>query len=160
MGRNDDRTQALRRLDVLIGDWEVEPIVDGRSVGRSRTTFEWVEGGAFLRQYSEADADFAASSPEWQANAPFPTTSLIGLDDSTDLFTMLYADARDVFRVYQVSVVDGVWRQWRDAPGFNQRFTGILSEDDTTIDGLWEMSEDGRTWRKDFDLVYRRTARP
>ena len=48
------------------------------------------------------------------------------------------------------------WRIWRDAPGFNQRFTGTFDDAGTTITGAWEMSEDGTTWSKDFDLVYRK----
>lgn len=50
------------------------------------------------------------------------------------------------------------WRLWRAAPGFHQRFTGRLSEDGQTIRGRWEMSEDGREWRTDFDLTYTRTG--
>jgi hypothetical protein len=61
---------------------------------------------------------------------------------------------RGVHRVY-TSTFDGrTWRWWRDAPGFNQRFEGVI--DGATITGAFEMSEDGETWRKDFDVVYRK----
>jgi len=54
--------------------------------------------------------------------------------------------------VYEMSFNDGVWKVWREAPGFSQRFTGVLSGD--VITGPWEFSEDGSTWRHDFDLTY------
>ena len=72
---------------------------------------------------------------------------------------MLYADARGVFRVYQMSFADGVWKIWRYAPGFYQRFTGNLSADGNTITAQWEGSSDGSTWRPDFDVTYRKVVR-
>ncbi|HVK26216.1 MAG TPA: hypothetical protein VM677_33095 [Actinokineospora sp.] len=145
---------GLRKLDVLIGRWDIEPIVDGRSMGVGWTVFEWVDDGAYVRQTS--DADTPPDDPLWRANSPLPTLSIIGLDDSDNSFTVLYSDARDVFRVYKMTIADGVWRQWRSAPGFNQRFTGTISPDRATITAMWEFSEDGETWRKDFDLLFRR----
>jgi hypothetical protein len=150
------RTAALRRLDVLVGHWETVPIIDGMPMAHSHTVFEWVEDGAFLRQ--TADLDEPPTDPVWVQNSPFPTTALIGLDDSDGVFTMLYSDARDVFRVYRMTLADGVWRQWREAPGFHQRFTGTITGDGTAIDAVWENSPDGETWRKDFDLTFRRTG--
>jgi len=49
---------------------------------------------------------------------------------------------------------DGVWKLWRDAPGFSQRFTGTFSDDGRTIKGRWEKSGDGAQWDHDFDLTY------
>ncbi|MFD0745660.1 hypothetical protein ACFQ1L_30415 [Phytohabitans flavus] len=51
-----------------------------------------------------------------------------------------------------------VWTVWRDAPNFNQRFTGTPSDDGRTIDGQWEMSRDGETWNVDFAITYTREA--
>ncbi|TMR99446.1 hypothetical protein [Nonomuraea basaltis] len=81
---------------------------------------------------------------------------MIGLDDATEEFTMLYADARGVHRVYRMTFTDGEWRIWRAAPGFHQRFTGTLSSDGDTVEARWEMSRDGVTWNVDFELTYRR----
>jgi hypothetical protein len=61
-----------------------------------------------------------------------------------------------VHRVYAMSLRDGVWRLWRDAPGFWQRYAGTLDSDGTTIAGAWELSKDGVSWSHDFDLSYRR----
>jgi hypothetical protein len=41
---------ALRGLEPLVGEWEMEsPLGPGV---RGRATFEWLEGGAFLVQHS------------------------------------------------------------------------------------------------------------
>jgi hypothetical protein len=148
------RTEALGRLDVLVGRWETQPLIAGGPALTSHTVFEWVEGGAFLRQ--TADVDELPTDPAWRDNSPFPITALIGVDDADGAFTMLYSDGRGVSRVYRMTLADGVWRQWREAPGFHQRFTGTISEDGNTITGYWEGSPDGSTWTKDFDLAYRR----
>ena len=44
-------------LGRLIGTWEFEPLVEGRSAGRGRATFEWIEDGAFVLERAEADLD-------------------------------------------------------------------------------------------------------
>ena len=67
---------------------------------------------------------------------------------------MLYFDSRGVSRVYQMSLSDGVWKMWREAPGFSQRFMGTWSSDGRTIRGRWEESGDGSHWEHDFDLTY------
>ncbi|MEU0572766.1 hypothetical protein ABZ297_46200 [Nonomuraea sp. NPDC005983] len=150
----DDRHPALARLDTLAGWWTVQPKVAG--LGSAWTEFTWDEGRAFLRQYSDADPIPQTAPQAWRANAPLPASAVIGLDDATEEFTMLYADARGVHRVYRMTLADGVWAVWRDAPGFNQRFTGTLSADGDTVDGRWEMSADGVTWNLDFELTYTR----
>jgi hypothetical protein len=149
---------GLGALDILVGDWDVEPIVDGRSLGVGRSRFEWMESGAFLVQRSDAELPNDAP-PEWIANSPLPTSSIIGLDDTTGAFTMLYADSRSVSRVYQMTLSDGRWTIWRDAPGFFQRFTATFGDSGRTINGAWEFSEDNQAWRLDFHLNYVRRDR-
>ncbi|AWS47997.1 hypothetical protein [Streptosporangium sp. 'caverna'] len=150
----DGRHPALARLDVLVGRWTVQPKVQG--VGTAWTEFAWQEGGLFLRQYSDVDSIPSDTPNAWRDNTPFPTTTVIGLDDATEEFTVLYADARGVYRVYRMTFADGVWTMWREAPGFNQRFTGTLSADGRAVDARWEMSADGVTWNLDFELTYTR----
>jgi hypothetical protein len=67
---------------------------------------------------------------------------------------MLWADARGIFRVYQMTLRDGVWKLWRDAPGFFQRFTATVADDGRTITGDWEKSADGSAWEPDLDVAY------
>ena len=152
----DGRHPALVRLGALAGRWTVQPKVEGVPAGW--TEFAWLEGGLFLRQESDADPMPSTAPKAWRENAPFPTIAMIGLDDATGEFTMAYADARGVHRVYQMTFADGLWTMWRDAPGFNQRFTGTLSTDGDTVDGQWETSPDGVTWHLDFELTYTRVS--
>jgi hypothetical protein len=143
---------AMARLDPLIGRWTVQPKVEG--IGPAWTEFAWQDAGAFLHQFSDADPVPPTAPQAWRDNAPFPVHSVIGLDDTTDEFTVLYADARRVHRVYRMTFADGVWTMWREAPGFNQRFIGTFSADGDTVDARWEMSRDGVTWKVDFELTY------
>jgi hypothetical protein len=145
-------------LAPLIGRWEFEASSKGRFLGRGSTTFEWLEGGAFVLQRA-ADEPDPATSTDWSEHSPMPVTSVLGFDDSNDERTMLYSDARGVHRIYRMTLTDGAWTVWRDAPGFNQRFIGRIADGGDTIRGAWEASEDGSEWRVDFDMVYRRQDR-
>jgi len=133
---------ALKELEVLVGEWEVEvPQFPGP---RGRAIFEWLEGGAYLR--------FRADAPD-----PAPSATLIiSRDESSETYTLLHYDSRGVSRVYQLSFGGGVWRMWREAPGFWQRFSGTLSDDGASIRAAWEKSADGSVWEHDFDLIYTR----
>jgi hypothetical protein len=136
---------ALQRLDALVGEWEMEsPQYPG---GRGRATFEWLEGGAFLVQHTEVDHGEVPNA-----------TVIIGRDESTERYCMLYYDSRGVSRVYQMSLGDGVWKMWREAPGFSQRFTGTFGDNGQTITGRWESSSDGSHWEHDFDLTYKKVT--
>jgi hypothetical protein len=141
---------ALEPLQVLSGPWEAEirwspkthKLVGGPATVRVATRFEWIEGGHFLVQHQGG------------ADGPPQARWLIGRDETSGEYCALYADARGVSRVYRMSLEDGVWRLWRDAPGFNQRFEGRLSGDGRTIDAHWDRSADGEAWERDFDLKY------
>lgn len=150
-----DRNSDLERLDRFVGEWEVELPLEGQPISGGHVTFEWLEDGAFLVQRSKG-GDLSEAPTEWVENAPQFTVSIIGLDDTSEQFTMLYADSRDVFRVYRMSLSEGVWKIWRDAPGFSQRFTGTFSDDGDVIEGTWERSDDGVEWEVDFDITYTR----
>ncbi|MFA1546386.1 hypothetical protein [Actinomadura chokoriensis] len=131
---------TLEPLKPLIGEWTIEVPQFGE--GQARATFEWHDGGAFLRIRTEAPAPVPSS------------TQLISRDDSTDVYTVLYYDSRGVSRVYEMSFDGEVWQLWRNAPGFDQRFSGTLSDDGRTIHAAWEKSLDNATWEHDFDLIY------
>jgi hypothetical protein len=136
-------TRGLEQLDVLVGDWVVES--KKLSEGRGHFSVAPTEDGKFLH----------VDSREEEKRFPH-STQLVGCDEGRDECTVLYHDDRGVYRVYETTVVDRVWKMWREAPGFNQRFVGKISEDGKTITGQWEMSEDGINWEVDFDLTYRK----
>jgi hypothetical protein len=146
------RSASESSLGRLIGTWEFEPLAEGRSVGRGRATFEWIEDGAFVLERSEAEW----SDPGWVKNAPKTTQAVIGWDDSTEEIVQLYSDSRGVFRVYRGTLTEEAWRLERAAPDFHQRFVGVFRDDGRTIDGRWESSPDGTNWEIDFPITYRK----
>ncbi|MEK1887781.1 MAG: hypothetical protein AAAB35_09470 [Phyllobacterium sp.] len=147
----------LERLIPFIGEWRTEAAIGGRPMANGHTRFEWLGNKQFVIQ--RADAEMAPDLPrEWVENSPFPITSIIGLDDATGLFTMLYTDTRHVHRVVNMMVSAGVWKLWRDSPGFFQRYVGTFDTDGTTINGSWQRSQDGTHWAHDFDLVYHKVG--
>jgi hypothetical protein len=128
---------ALERLDAFVGEWAMEPS------GSVRTKFEWVLERRFLSQR------FDVPNPE----AP-DMFALIGLDAHGSAYLQHYFDSRGVVRLYEMSFTDGVWKLFRESPGFSQRFNGTFSGDGKLIEGSWERSKDGSTWEHDFDLTY------
>ena len=150
----------LEGLNRLVGTWATEathPAMPGVVV-HGTTIMEWLEGERFLIIRARTDhADF----PDSISIIGFTDTDRAGASadpaagDATDL-SMHYFDSRGVFRVYLASVDDAVWRYWRDAPGFSQRFTGTFSSDGDTIAGQSQLSRDDTTWDDDLRIEYRR----
>ena len=140
---------ALEPFSALIGRWDVQ----GKhrlmqdTVLHGRSSFEWVENGAFLMWRSAVDEPGIPSA-----------LAIIGSDDRQHEFFMLYFDERGVSRMFQVTLQDDIWAMWRNAPGFSQRYTGLIEDGGNTIRAQWDLSEDGLTWEKDIELVYRRAA--
>jgi hypothetical protein len=139
---------ALEPFRVLIGTWNTtgthgllhDIILHGR------TSFERLEGGAFLMMRSEID------------DPRFPQgIALIGSDDAEGELYMLTFDERGVSRKHEVTWHDNTWKWWRNAPGFFQRYEGTIVDDGNTIIGKGELSKDGVSWEKDLDLTYKRT---
>src|SRR5438309_1541587 len=152
------RHPELRRLEALVGEWELTALVGGDAVAGGRTSFRWIEDGAFLLQRTEADVPSDAP-PGWLANAPFPTTAVIGLDQRSGTFSHLYADARGVARVYGMRLDGDRWEIWgRPADDFHQRFAGTFAPGGDAIAARWERSADGSSWELDFELTYKRVA--
>lgn len=153
-----ERLAELDRLGVLVGRWRIE--VDSPDVPEGTgnhpeawTTFEWLAGRFFLLQRWAVDVPEA---PDGLAVIGIEPTS-IGGPFTGPLFTQRYFDSRGVHRVYAMTLDDGRWRLWRDAPGFAQRFRGEFSSDGNSIEGTWDKSADGVTWQRDLALRYQRT---
>jgi len=139
---------ALKPLSALVGTWRTvgtHPLLPGITF-HGRTSFDWLEGGAFLVMHSEIDEPGIPSG-----------VAVFGSDDAADVYFMLYFDERGVSRRYEVTLRDDTWRWWRNAPGFSQRFTGTFVDDGRRIIGKGELSKDGSTWERDLDLTYTRT---
>src|ERR671938_351745 len=138
---------ALEPFGVLIGTWSTvgtHGYLPGITL-HGRTSFEWLEGGAFLIMHSDID------------DPRFPTgVAIFGSDDTRGEYYMLSFDERGVSRKYDLSFENNVLKWWRNAPEFSQRYTWTLVDDGNTIIGKGEISKDGLSWEKDLDLTYTR----
>ena len=139
--------KALEPLTPLVGHWRTvgkHPMVPDTTF-HGHTSFNWLEGGAFLVMRSQI------TEPGIPSNL-----AVFGSDDASDSLFMLYFDERGVSRKYDVTFRDGIWKWWRIAPDFSQRFTGRLLDGGRTIIGQGELCRDGHTWEGDLQLTYTR----
>ncbi len=141
---------ALKDLEVFTGQWTAEIsnasfLPDLSMTLQSTASFEWLNDGDFLIFQQGTKND----KTPW-------ATWLIGHDQDSPDYTILYIDDRSFSRVYEMSFKNDTWKIWRNAPNFIQSFEGKLSEDKNTITGAWDKSTDGKKWEHDFDLVYKR----
>lgn len=148
----DSRANGTRELGPFIGEWYMEAMFPsgGASGVGGRVAFESMPGGQFVVQ-------------RWEVQHPDAPDgiAIIGFDDSRQTFVQHYFDSRGVVRLYEMGFDGVTWTLLRTAPDlseldFCQRFTGTFSADGRTIEGRWEMSDDGMEWRHDFDLRYRK----
>jgi hypothetical protein len=138
---------ALEPFRVLIGNWTTTGThgLVQYTILHGRTSFEWLEGGAFLMMRSEID------------DPRFPSgIAIFGSDDSEKEYYMLTFDERGVSRKYEVTLRDNLWKWWRNASGFFQRYEGTIVDGGNTIISKGEVSKDGVSWEKDLDLTYKR----
>ena len=146
----NEPNDALVALEVLVGVWRMEASLAAQAAEppSAETRFEWLEGRRFLVQ-------------RWRVEHPDAPDgiAIIGLDGEKATYLQHYFDSRGVARIYEMSLAGGVWRLWRTAPGFSQRFSGRFDETADTIRGRWERSRDGSSWEHDFDLTYTRIPR-
>jgi hypothetical protein len=146
---------TLDHLAALAGVWNIEATHQALpgDIIRGRATFEQLEGGFILI---------------WSARYDHPdipdSVAIMSCDDTGDLrnpsgdCSLHYFDQRGVTRLYNLSAEPGVWRFWRDSPGFSQRFTGRLTPDSRIIDGVAELCRDGTTWERDLVVTYKRVT--
>lgn len=140
---------TLSHLDFLIGEWQTELsnaafLPDRSATARGHASFSWVEDGAFL-----------AMRQLQTSSGPPQAVLLIGRDQAEGEYEVLYFDRRPMSRIYHMSFDNSVWRMWREAPGFWQRFEGRISTDKRTVTAYWEKSiDDGSTREHDFDITY------
>ena len=81
--------------------------------------------------------------------------STLPSDGAHERYVALYYDDRGTCRVFDMTFDGREWALLREDPDFHQRFVAEVVGD--RIAGRWEASEDeGRTWKKDFDLTFER----
>jgi hypothetical protein len=139
-------TGSLKQCAILLGEWNMvgtHPAFPSAVHGRS--SFEWLMDESLLVWHFD-----------WERPGPPSARCVIGRDDSDETCSLLYADERGVSRIYHMSLRVGVWKMWRDAPGFSQRMTGTFSDDGTTLISQGELSRDGSQWEPDLHVIYTR----
>ena len=156
-----NRSDALARLDVFVGEWVLEARFPGDPAARSgaavdgpqvRSRFDWTLDRQFLLQRTEVPIPGVPDS-----------LTIVGVDLETGAFTQHYYDSRGVARLYSMSLFDGVWTLTRESADFTpldfrQRFTGTFSDDGNVISGAWEKDVNGWGWEHDFHLIYRKVG--
>jgi hypothetical protein len=140
------KNEALAELGWLVGEWDLTMsdawFMEPGYVGHGTASVEWL-GDAFLA----LRATLGAEHSTW--------TWVFGRNDARGQLTVLSHDERGVCRVFALTVEDGELRMEREDPDFHQRFVGTIEPD--RILARTEASDDeGRTWRKDFDLTFER----
>jgi len=135
--------RELRPLNKLIGNWsftirwseETHKLVGGPKEVVAEAKISMMKEGGFLH--------YQIGPAHW----------IIGGDESSPEFIVLYGDERLISRVYRMSFAHGFWKIWRDAPKFRQRFQGHFRTN-RRIDAYWDKSEDGKSWVRDFDMIF------
>lgn len=139
-------TRSLYQFEILVGEWDMVGTHPAfLSAAHGHSLFQWLSKDALLIWHFD-----------WESPGPPSAIGVIGHDDVVDTCSMLYADERGVARIYQMSLAGGVWKMWRDSPGFSQRLTGTFSENGNTITVHGELSRDGSTWEHDLGVTYTR----
>lgn len=145
--------KVLPILEKFIGEWKIEISYirmskNPRAKVYGKGSFRWKETDPFLLCHTEI------------AGPIFPVSdAVIGFDEITGEYGMLYSDSRGVSRIYRMTFEKDHWILWRVAPGFSQRFNGWFSDDGNTINAKWEISTDNMNWEDDLAMVYSRVKK-
>ncbi len=138
---------ALKDLKIFVGCWDMElskaeflPNLQTKVHGHA--SFEWIEDGAYLVAYQGTNK---VPRARW----------LIGRDDTTGQYKVLYFDSRGVSRIYEMSFKNKVWKMWRSVPDFPQLFKGVFKDHDTIV-AEWKTAKDGKHLKHDFNMKYTR----
>ena len=144
-----DPRAKLEPFEALIGEWTSEmthPMVED-TVVRGRATYEWLEGGRFVIQRAVNE------------HSDFPDSlCVIGVMEGENDLSMQYFDSRGVHRVYTIGFDGRELTLGREAPGFAQRGSATLSDDGSTLAGVWQLNEDDQGYRDDLAFTYRRAS--
>jgi hypothetical protein len=142
-----DPKPKLEPFEAMIGEWTMElthPSLED-TVVPGRVTYEWLQGGRFLIQRAVNDHPVIPDS-----------ISVIGVMEGDDELSMQYFDSRGVHRVYGIAFDGSELTMQRDDPGFDQRASAKLSDDGSTLEGVWQLNQDDEGFKDDLAFTYRR----
>jgi hypothetical protein len=128
-----------------VGEWTTignHPQVPDSKL-RGRTHIQWHESGAFLVMHSEVD------HPE------FPDgVAIIGSDNATGRFSMIYFDERGVSRIMDVTVSERSVTWEHDDPKFAQRLTIVAEPTGERMTSKGTMSQNRGPWTDDLSQLF------
>ncbi len=139
------KNPMLEPFNILTGEWKTvghHRLMPGTTF-HGHTSFNWLEGGTFIVMHTQMD------EPEVPDSA-----SVIGSDDAAGRLYMLYYDVRGISRKFEVRFNGNVLEMWRDFPGFSQRCKCVVKDGGNSMEGIWELCEDGVNWVRDMELIY------
>ena len=120
---SDTPNPALRRLDRLVGTWDVA----GDDIA-GRVTFAWMEGGFFLTQTVDlVHGGRRISGVEY-----------IGYDPASGRLTSHYFGNQELPFTYDWEVEGDALTIWGGSVGSAARYLGTFSPDGTVNAGRWE----------------------
>ena len=121
---------ALKRLDILVGRWELK----GRTLDTSEdnitgwVNFEWLPGGFFLE--ARGEIDFMGTKVQ--------SLEILGYDPETHIFPAnVYSDMDGKVTQYYWDIQGDTVTHWTEG----SKYTGPLSEDGNTLSGGWRPQE-------------------
>lgn len=143
------RNTELEKLDGLVGEWTTT-LSDAWFLEPPGLQ---VPGTTTIKRLGESLLVVRTELGESEHHSEM--SIVIGRSDPNDVFVALYQDERGVCRQFAMTFDSGHWTMTREDPDFHQRFIADVDKD--RILGRWEASDDqGKTWRKDFDLTFER----
>lgn len=140
------KNKALAALEPFIGNWDYTMyncwfLKSMDDTMKGSTSFERLEGGLLVMRETDADKKPGGM---W----------VLGYSDPQERYEMLYYDERGVSRIFNSTFDGKTLHAWREDKDMHQKMT-LTINDDGTLHGIAEASDDqGKTWRKDFDMSY------
>jgi hypothetical protein len=129
---------AVVALEPFVGVWDTTGTIfgaDGKPAAELIATdaYEWFAGGFFLIHHVDGK----------MGDTEVKALEVIGAGPRSDVCVARSFDNAGQSDEYEVALSG---RQWT-IDGKTQRFRGELTDDLRTLEGQWELTEDGSTWR-------------
>jgi hypothetical protein len=131
-------TNAVAALEPFVGVWDTNGTIldaDGKPAGelKATDTYEWFPGGFFLIHQVDGH----------MGDAEVKALEVIGAGAREHSCVARSYDNAGQSEEYEVALSGRKWT----IDGKTQRFRGQLTDDLRTLEGQWELTEDGSTWR-------------